>query len=155
MTTHHAPDDRLESLRTMVAAGPAVELSVRPPSLATSIRERWTPRRLVVMGVLWPLVTALIWMLAGDVRSIAVVVLFGFGIALSLTTYTPAPGQSLTQVLGSPCASVGGVLPGVCAVSLLTKPSASVLIALALVLFGLYQRFSGSEACGLSGGRRP
>lgn len=149
LATDASRRDGLEAIRAMTSGGPAVELRTakRPPP--ETIRDWWTPRRLAVMTLAWPLATMLTWSVAGDVQSALVIALVGFGIALSLTTYTPAPGQTFRQILGSPCASVGGVLPAVCAIPLLASPSVHVSAPVVLVIFALTQRFFGSQACGI------
>jgi len=136
-------------MRELIRSRPAVELPPTMRSVGEAVREWWIPRRLAVMAILWPLTAAITWAVAGDVRSAAVIGVISFGTALSLTTYTPAPGQTVRQVLGSPCASVGGVVPALFAVSVLTWPAANASIAVALLIYSLAQRFAGSEACRL------
>lgn len=109
----------------------------------------WTPRRTVVMAALWPTLLLPLWLRAADAQPPGLVLLISFGAALSLTSCTPARGQTLGQVLGSPCASVGGLVPVLCAVSLIAQPGGNPWLALFLIGFGLSQRFASPGACGV------
>lgn len=109
----------------------------------------WVPRRVLAFVGLVP---AVLWLLLDSRAATQPMVLLvgvSVGVALSLTSYVPLRGDTLVSIWRSPCAGIGGILPMLCALSVLTRPGDGVwAIALGLVGFGLFQRF-GSGTCGV------
>ena len=129
-----------------------VELTTGPSLIGlddgpSGTRARIPPRRRLALAILAPLI---FW---GLLRSQAVehpawaLALLSLVAGLSLATYVPLRGESLTDVLGSPCATIGGVVPLLCAASALSGAgNGSLLLASGFVTFALYQRL-GNPTC--------
>lgn len=123
------------------------------PSRAERVRAWLVPRRVVALLVLAPLVW---WMLADSPardQPVVVLLLVSAVSALSLASFVPAPGQTMGEVLRSPCSTMGGILPLACAVASLARPGGSALVAVGFLAIAMYQRFSGNDSCGAAGSR--
>lgn len=131
---------------------PAVQaVALTRPSGITTLRNGWLPRHTVAMMVLSPLLfigysAALgvefvdpFWTLLLGVMSLAA--------ALILTTYLPLRAARPAQ--GSSCAVLAGLLvPGA---GILLSQATGILsgaLALGILSLGLWQRVSGTSACG-------
>lgn len=128
--------------------GTGLDLLQVQPTLRDRAAAWWLPRRVAAMLVLTPL---FLWTLLSSPaagQSTLLLAVVSIGAALSLTSFVPARGQSLGDVLRSPCATVGGIVPLACAASMLARPtSGSAVIALFFIGLALVQRFSSASAC--------
>lgn len=131
---------------------PAAEaLPLRRRSGVAALREGWLPRHTVAMGVLTPAAFAGYLAASGagfdSPAWIALVAAMSPVAALILATYLPLRGAGPTRL--SSCTAMTGLLvPG--AGILLSQGSGilSGVLALAILGLGLWQRLSGTPACG-------
>lgn len=131
---------------TRLTSGPSL---INPrPSVTRRFAGWWTPGRVLAALLLGPFT---LWgLLTSESASqpLAVLVAVSAGAAVSLASYVPPRGVTWRSLLGSPCSSVGGVLPLACALSVLVRgPEAAPLLALGFTAFALYQRFGANPAC--------
>lgn len=133
---------------TELTGGAGGDLLQIQPSLRDRTLAWWLPRRIAAMVVLTPLILLALLPSAAASQSTFLLAVVSAGAALSLTSFVPAPGQGVGEVLRSPCATVGGVVPLACAASVLARPtSGSAVIALFFIALALVQRFSSASAC--------
>lgn len=129
-----------------LTSGPDL-VTLSPP--ARRLRSPMAGRRVLALSVLAPLV---LWGLldseASAGRPLWALALLSAGAGLALASYVPLRGESPADVLRSPCAAIGGVVPLACAAATLgSGGSGSLVIAGGFVAFALYQRFGNGGAC--------
>ncbi len=120
-------------------------------SAITTLRKGWLPRHTVAMIVLSPLVflgyTAALGIGLGDPYWTLLLAAMAVVAALILTTYLPLRGAGPSA--GSSCALMAGLLvPGVGLLLGQASGIPSGALALAILSLGLWQRVSGTSACG-------
>lgn len=134
---------------TDLTHGPGIALLEIQPSLRDRAVTWWLPRRVAVMVLLAPTILLTLLSSAAAGQPTVLLAVVSVGAALALTSFVPAPGQSLRDVRRGPCATVGGIVPLACAASVLARPtSGSAFIAVFFLGFALLQRFSATSACG-------
>lgn len=121
------------------------------PSALTTLRTGWLPRHTAAMAVLSPLVFLMYGSALGRGFDSApwnvLVGAMALVAALILTTYLPAPGAR--RAAASSCAVMAGLL--VPAAALLLNQVAGIaggVLALGILILGVWQRLSGTSTCG-------
>lgn len=133
---------------TRLTTGPNL-VHVRP-TVAARVVGWWSPRRVLAALVagpfmLWGLLTS-----ESATQPLVVLLVLSVATALSVASFVPPPGMSWRSTWGSPCSSVGGILPLGCAIATLVRgQEGAPLLALAFTAFALYQRFGNNGACGV------
>jgi hypothetical protein len=130
-----------------LTSGPDL-VAVRP-RVADRVRTWWVPRRVLAFVAFVPLALWLLLDSRAAVQPMPLLLAVSVGAALAWTSYVPLRGETFASIWRSPCAGIGGILPIMCAMSVLTRPGQGVwAIALGFIGFGLFQRF-GSGTCGV------
>lgn len=131
---------------------PAVQaVTLTRPSGVAALRAGWLPRHTLAMVVLSPLIfTGYAAALGTGISNPLWVVLLGamsLIAALILTTYLPLRGKGPTAAAS--CTMLAGLLvPGAGALLSQGAGLTGGVMALAILILGLWQRISGTSACG-------
>lgn len=153
-----AEQDRVRALTT----APLPDLVTAPAGRLETVLALWTPRRLVLAALLWPLLTALTWLRAPAVGAggpaaagtagLLLLVAGAAAAALSLSTYLPGARQGLAQSVGGACGLAGLLLPLVGLEALRgAVTGADTVLGLSMIALGLGHRVLTAGECGVGG----